>query len=459
MIRLLALLAFLCFGCDSNSRDGFLSVEKNGNTIKVSGTTEEQQLIVFFKSARNKQISSHKESSPNDPNFGEEKNICGKTAQKWDILYPIADIKIPIGSSFSGVVLFDSLQRSSYSINGMFFKDKKEFEGDSLVLEGKYLFEWENNLYLDKLIGSAMNFVLVDSIQTAADGRVNREYELLDPKWEGEITISDPGGKLCSKWIRNSADERIEKEYSYTNDLSKDKLLASLKASIDFTLTSQNQSVNDMTRGGLYLFYDYEAMTLRRSTWIWSWEPSIKLLLGGARIPELAAHFTQDSLKKVALEMGETSLKFQNKDKASPAYGVATSRWSETKNMGERRYDFEQFYSVADGQFQAGWGWMPLYTQTGDNRFLEASRLQTEATARLIKEMGSIPMDYMVQLASWKDYMLSEQGFGMEGINELYRVETKDRYEVHFWIIGLHDDDMLMEYMDSCSILHTNENN
>jgi len=47
----------------------------------------------------------------------------------------------------------------------------------------------------------------------------------------------------------------------------------------------------------------------------------------------------------------------------------------------------------------------------------------------LTRTFDIIPMDYMIRAGRWKDYALNEQGFGTEGINELFKVDPDPDYQ------------------------------
>ena len=127
----------------------------------------------------------------------------------------------------------------------------------------------------------------------------------------------------------------------------------------------------------------------------------------------------------MANQIGATSRKFQPKDPNHPAYGIVTSRWKEIGEKLEQHAGFEEYYSIADALFLVGWGWMPLYRETGDNQILEDSKLMIERAQKLLDTYEVVPMDYIVSEKKWKDYTISEAGFGPEGICEVY-LETKD---------------------------------
>lgn len=180
-------------------------------------------------------MSSYKTVSPHDPAYGNDGPMKG-AMQDWDILYPIVNVKTSSNISFTGVVIFDSIQNTEYSINGMFFKEKKYFEGDLLCLSSKQLFEWENHLYLQKLSGSATGFLLVDSIKYIPKGKVYKTYELLHPHWEGEIEVLNTENRLLAQLLVDNKESKDTTQARKETNFSRELLISSLKASIGFTL-------------------------------------------------------------------------------------------------------------------------------------------------------------------------------------------------------------------------------
>ncbi len=350
--------------------------------------------------------------------------------EQWDIFYPVVDVVL--SENMQGIMTFQDSINTSYSINGMFNEKLFDIVGSSASIMREYLLNWENNIYMQPVQAGMVSFCIVD-FQEPDGNRINNTYTLLSDEWSGEIVIlSQPGNEeLLRKRIEANHPVLKEGELEKFSEagLSRERLIVSLEATLEFTMNAQDSSVFGKTRGGLNLFYDLDAQTYRRPTWIWGWGPSVKLLLDAAELPEITKDLPASKLKSVALDIGEASLKFQETDSSRPEFGIITSRWSENKGTLKSNYGFEQYYSIADAQFLAGWGWIPLYIETGDQRYLDGVRLLTEATGRLTDTFDLIPMDYMIRAGAWKDYALNEQGFGTEGINALYQVDPSDEYK------------------------------
>jgi hypothetical protein len=157
---------------------------------------------------------------------------------------------------------------------------------------------------------------------------------------------------------------------------------------------------------------------------MWTWGIAIKLLLEVDAHRRLLPGAAGEDLLAIARRAGRTTLGFTERDPALPASGLITVRWN-TRIDTER--GFQQYLSPADTSFLAGWGWIPLYEATGDQEFLEAANLATDAIARLVDRFGIPPMDYIVDDGEWKDFTLDESGFTPEGLAEVYRVIGDER--------------------------------
>jgi len=425
-LKFISVIVFtLLIGCQEPTA---FSIEKDGNIILITGPVLNgiSQIEIQFHSTRNQAISSYHELSTSNP----EKDKMAATYQDlgWDIFYPVVDLVLQ--ESMTAEVVFKDPIDSLYSINGMFHEQLFNLNKGKTSILSNFLQYWENNFYVNNGSTKISNFYLSDIKNVK--GPISLKYELLSTDWQGDIIILDANNDL--EIFRFRLEEEVINPMAGTlsvypeDDLSRDRLLNSLKATVQFTRSSQDQSPYGKTSGGLNLFHDLEARTYRRPLWVWGWGPSIKTLIESSKIPQITQNIAAEDIMRTAMEIGETSLKFQISDKNAPAYGVIMSRFSENKGSLRVNFGFEEYYSVADAQFLVGWGWIPLYKATGDIRYLEGAQLMTKATDRLTQEFEIIPMDYMIRAAKWKNYALNEQGFATEGINELYKVDPNPEY-------------------------------
>lgn len=423
-----------------------IKIEKQGKTISIKGVLPRKitEVQIQINSSRNYSISSYHQISHLNPMYNQL--IQEKEPTSWNIFYPVVDVSLT--EKMQGVAIFEKSFNSRYSVNGMFIEEIYQLNSDSMVIDSKQLYNWENNIYLQPADSKMTSFYLAEKIPIV-EGKLDKKYILLSEDWSGEIIISllPEHKEYYKETVKtgNSVKKQDILSLHKITDLSKERLIASLHATIEFTIRCQDKSANSETRNGLNIFYDLDAKTFRRPTWIWAWGPSIKLLLESSKIPELTSIIATDSLIRIAKEIGDVTLKFQERDSSHPAYGIITSRWSENKGTLDLNYGFEQYFSIADAQFLAGWGWIPLYKETGDRRFLDGARLLTETTGKLTKSFDIIPMDYMNRASKWKDYSLNEQGFGTEGINELFKIDPNSKYQA----IGDAYMEMLLKIYDT----------
>ncbi len=421
------LLCFLAgmFACQPTEK---VSIQKEGDLLTITGLLPDDvtSIKVQIYSDRNDTISRYLEISPLNPE--REKLSTSYQELKWDIFYPVVDLALYEG--INAEMVFDIPIDSPYSINGMFHQEISHLDKGRAVIPSSLLQQWENNFYVNNGDAAVSSFYLTETVDV--EKTLNLQYRLLTSDWGGEIVIknAETNQEINRVKISDPLVNPLQGSLSGydESDLSRERLLKSLTATAQFTIGCQDQSPNGLTRGGLNLFYDLDAKTYRRPTWVWGWGPSIKTLIASAEYPEIQKSISAEALIETATEIGEASLRFQMKDPKSPAYGVIVSRWSENKGTLLENYGFEEYYSVADAQFLVGWGWIPLYELTKDERYLKGAQLMTSATDRLTQQFDLLPMDYMIRASAWKNYALNEQGFATEGINELYRVNPNPLY-------------------------------
>ena len=422
MWKFFPLLALLLFACQDMPAP--LTVTQQGHTLTVAGSLPAgtDQVEIQLWSARNASVSSYHAVSPHDPAYDSLRQLPALV--DWNIFYPVVDVALTDG--LQGVARFDTAIESQYTVNGAFFPEVRSLQGDRIVMPTSQLQQWENSLYLQPAPVPVTAFYLAEEV-SGTTGRLQQAYRVLAPGWEGQVVVYRlPQREEIFRAEVTAPPTAAGPARGPVGDLSPERLLASLQATAAFTLRCQDRSPHSPVENGLNLFYDLDARTFRRPQWVWGWGPSIKLLLACAALPEVG--LPADSLLRAAREIGEASLGLQEADPSHPAYGIITSRWSENKGTLLENGGFEHYYSIADAQFLAGWGWIPLYEATGDVRYLDGVKRLTETTGKLTQAFDIIPMDYLVRAGRWKDYALNEQGFGTEGINELYRVDPDPAY-------------------------------
>lgn len=420
--RLFFILVSLLTGCSDQKSPFKLEVIKEGKQLLVnmSGLTKLDSVEIRFYNDRNTKISNRSDRSE----FNPKGPLIADQSEVW---YPVVDLVLENESK--AVAVFNEDITGDYTINGMFFKEVKALK-KTVNIDDKKLLYWENSLTMEPK-GTLKEFYLSYSF-SVQENSFEHNFKLLSEDGTGKIEVlgvSDKEAKILSSYQiteRNKVATDSPLLPFKNTRISKERLIASLQETVKLTLRMQDANPDSPTYGGLNLFYDYDAKTYRRTHWIWSSGPSIKLLLDTANnVPEITQNIAKEHLKEVADQIGSTSQKFQVKDPENPVHGIVTSRWKEMGKDLKQHAGFEEYYSIEDGLFMVAWGWMPLYRETGNAKYLEDAKIMVQSAQKLLDTFEIIPMDYIVSEKKWKDFTISEAGFGSEGICEVY-LETKD---------------------------------
>jgi len=380
----------------------------------VGELPSDSALEIHLRSQRNRSISklsdrSEHETGPASPPVGKE------------IWFPVVDVEIEQGMdvlvTFDGVSLSDRL-----CWNGNFWKNSVQLQEQNVFVNN--IEHWENSVVVESATARLREFVVRKSIADA--GREWPGFRCLTDSWAGTVTLYRKQKESLSELAKIEIKPEKTDSPPYDGVESRTDLINAVQANIDFLLRSQNRNPASPTFGGLYLFYDLAAATYRRSDWIWTWGPAIRFLIEASAIPEVAAHYGRERLLTVAREMGETSLRFLVRNPESPARGLLITRFDPTTRY---RCGHSAFASPADAYFLAGWGYVPLYEVTGENRFLETSRLLVDQTDRLLAQDPVIEQDFVFASDKWKNWTMDESGFGMEAFAELYRITKDAKYQ------------------------------
>ena len=393
------------------SQPASLGYRRVGPLIEITGPLPGGSVVLELRSSRNRRISKLSDQSPNNPDPSKTV-LSGK-----EIWFPVVDVEQ--GSDTEIIARFEQVgPQDRMHWNGNFRKQSQPLR-EEVVLRGNAE-HWENAIYVESTSARMTDFFVRKTI-----AGVRPWFRCLTEHWSGTITIRrrDRSDEVLAK-IEIPAPEYTPPTLDST--LRTSDLLAATSAAVDFLLRSQNQNPTSPTFGGLYLFYDLDAKTFRRSDWIWTWGPAIRFLIEASRIPEIAAAFGRDRLLQAAREMGEASLRFLVLEKTHPASGLVITRFDPTIRYSSGH---SGFISPADGYFLAGWGWIPLYEATGDERFLNATTMLLEQTERLLANDKVIEQDFVLASDKWKNWTMDESGFGMEAFAEAFRVTGDPRHQ------------------------------
>lgn len=372
---------------------------------------------IRIKSDRNSRISSYREISPANPKSEEVLESYKKYHA--DIWYPVVDVILQRG--MKAATGFLNADNAKYILNGPYFSDKRDLSAKEEFPSEK-LFHWENSLFIEPETVQMNDFYIFQQIPVIG-GKITSEIELLSLQWSGEIEVLAVEGAtktVVTKAKITSENIQTIKYEKNSNCLSEARLHKALDGTVNFILRSRIRDASHPANGGLFLFYDLDAKLYRSSHWVWGWGPSVSLLLETAR--QLPNKFNDKYLQKVANQIGEASLTFILEAPSQPVHQMMISRW-------DRGIQWDDGYAgavtPADALFMVGWAWMPLYSQTGDSRYLEASKWQAAKTDSLFNRWIVPPHSYYFDKVGWSDWVIDETGFGVEGYAAIHQI-TKD---------------------------------
>ncbi len=340
-----------------------------------------------------------------------------------EIWFPVVDIA-PL-PDLQAVATFRNVSAGdTVAFNGNFRSETTPLQ--SVMRYSAPLEPWENQLFVVSPGAELTDFFLEIAASTT-------DHSLtlvpLAADWAGRIEVgySDHTGNWTALATTDVLPATTSSAASApaSDSLQPANLRAALAGTIDFLLRSQNHTVSSPTQGGLYLFYDLDAATYRRSDWIWTYGPAINLLLDAAQRPEPLFQQRSASLQRAARELAEASLRFQINDPSHPADGLVLCRYDPRTDTV---HGAEGYASPADSWFLSGWGWIPYYRTSGDARFLHAAQRLTAAIGRIQDLDPVIEQDFLLRDGRWKNWTMDESGFGLVGAARTY-AETGDARE------------------------------
>ncbi len=395
-----------------------------GSKIVFNGEVQYDSLKWVISSERNVPLARMRDRSPNAPeDYQYPPEVPGR--QIW---FPVLDLQLRPGlrmvASFENVRVGDSV-----CLNGNFYRVCDPLK--TQMIYSSRLEHWENQLFIksENVVLTEINFQLPVS--------ENKDLELrpLTSHWSGHVEIqgldeNKQWKKIASKGF--TIGQSASPELAAEKEIDQSLVLERLALAADYLANSKNRNPYSPTYGGLYLFYDMEMDTYRRSDWIWSYGPSIQVLIEASKLSGLSNNHAGEEYMTAARQVAEASLRFQQRENDHPAYGLVMCRYDPRTDSPQGA---EGYFSPADSYFLAGWGWMPYYQATDDKRFLEATRLMTAGIDRILgpdklTENGIHPIveqDYLMKAGKWKNWTMDESGFGMEGAEQLF-LATNDPY-------------------------------
>lgn len=358
-------------------------------------------------------------------------------AQDKEVWFPVVNFKTD--SSYSLVLSFSGVvDRDSACWNGNFYDECFKLQNKVVIKD--HLEYWENQIFVQSASAKLEQQHFEKIVPNTSVPVL--EFEPLQKNWQGTISLAKKAkGKLVKIETVRMLEENLDQRKERQIDLSDASVEDALTHACTYLINAQNKNPQSPTYGGLYLFYDMDNQMYRRSDWMWSYGPSIRMLIDASKVGRVSKTIGRDKLEQSAREIAEASLRFQMLDKDHPAYGLELCRYDPRTDSGEGA---EGFLSPADSYFLAGWGWMPYYNHSGDQRFLDASVLMTESIGKLLETEELIEQDYLLKEAKWKNWTMDESGFGMIGFHEVYAATGDDKFRG----IGKKYIDGLLKYLE-----------
>ena len=431
-------------------------------TIEIDVPPGTLDVCVEFYSKRNEPIVKNSDRSPRMPGTAAAgaaaspaaagaagvAGAAGAAPGIGEIWFPVVDIALEPG--LEGIVRLDPAASGRWGECAFNAAVKNEIvpASGSMVYPADRLVEWENTLYTTDPTVRLGSFALrkTVSLLPAITLKAWCRVGLLSDDWAGTIRAYAKGALLGSVQIaaaelaatQSAASEAAAPKAapqadgspgvgdSFVESVATAALERASAASVDYLLRSVNRAATSQTRGGFYLFYDLDAKTYRNAYWPWGWGPAIKFLLDAADAESLRGSSSAEKVRRVAVEAGETTLRFQIHNPWHIAHGLGTTRWS--AKPAEKNGMAELVNSGSDAGFLVGWAWIPLYRATGDARYLEAAVRFSNATERLVERFGLIPQEYLPGQDGFTDFTIDESGFGTEGIAAVFEATGDEHY-------------------------------
>ncbi|MCH6259143.1 hypothetical protein MLD52_21480 [Puniceicoccaceae bacterium K14] len=410
--------------CDAKDLQA-ITIEQSLDPISVSVELPEEYSRIRWEieSDRNQTIAKFSERSVHAP----DSYKYPPYSDDHEIWFPTIDIELD--PSYTSVSLFENVSNGdTVCLNGNFWDDCSALETD--VRYDHHLEEWENQLFVSSSTAELKSFhIEKSSTPKKNDRHATLRFTSLAKEWNGVVsawgqTENGDWVKIAAKHIKTKAVESDERGEAITTELlDRETVVQNLHTTLNFLLNSQNTNPLSPSYGSLNLFYDLDSKTYRRSDWFWSLGPALNFLTDVTNFEEIADTVSYKKINTSARLVAEASLRQQVTDPSHPAYGLVMCRYDPRTDSP---HGAEGYYSPADSYFLAGWGWMPYYLASGDQRFLDASVLMTEGISKILTYDEVVEQDYLMKEGRWKNWTMDESGFGMKGAEQVFKV-TQDK--------------------------------
>ena len=406
---------------ESQATSGGIDLKKHGRSLSIElavpQTVRAVEVRIF--SQANENIFEYDDISPYAPTVDNE-----QTRGVWTVEYdqkakarrqsdreqrfPVVDVVLQ--RAMEAVIEIDLKGPGKYGFN--------DLGSQPIAKEIRIPYEqveyWGNRLSLNPKTNSIEHFYLAAKTDVE-NSKVKFDFETLRDDWVGEISVHDADTKELIAKKSVSSDVKL-KPVSTGSGVSRQRMIQSLSWATKYVLGCQNTNPYSDDYGGEFLLYDLSAKTRLRSDWSWSWGPSAKMMLEASRIEGVDVGMSRESLLRRSVDLGYATLRKQIHDPSHPANGVLRT----SRNVA----------STVDTLFLVGWGWMPLYKATKNERFLEAAQRVASAADRLMKEHDGImiPQSFDLKDKKGKNMMSFESSMGLPGIAALYMTTGREQH-------------------------------
>lgn len=375
-------------------------------------------------SDRNKPFTRLSDISQDHPNPAQEKKR--NDSYDHDMIFPIVDIKPEIGMKLR----FDfKVATGEFCFNTGYNKKLSPIKGVVEIESGEFM-RWENDMYLADKTTLPTKMAIVRKIYPVA-GKAVAGFETLSPYFTGDVSfVGFVGGAketLYETRVEINSHGWQPAGIAYLPiDLPPDVAIVkkSVAEALGFLRNAQNKSTDELTGGGMYLFYDLDEKCYRANHWNWTWGPAMKFLLDAAKLGEFG---NPQELTEYAVSMADCVLRFQHPVTEDVLLsGVGLGRWQNDLmhpncTMG--------YYSIADSGFCAKWGLSQVYAKTKDSKYLDSMLALYDTAITWVDKFGVIPSDFQDDINCFLDRTLNETMFGMGLFTELFKLTGDEKYK------------------------------
>ena len=405
-----------------------LQLEVKGLQLSVNAYLPEgiSQFEVTIESDRNQNISRFTDISSHDKQAAERKAKY-ETAER-DFWYPVVDVAIEPG--MEGVCVFDAQPQGTYIFGGPFYTERLPLSRE-IIIPAHKLEYWENSLLVEPKEGKQVSQFFLRKTFPVVLREFSYSFKLLSEDWSGTVALNayTDQGKI------EIARQRVQSEKQTWQDealesfkgsgLSRQRLMASLKALIKNNLRRQNNNPYSPTYGALHNFYDLDAKVHRTSYWIWGGAPFVKLAIDAVKYPEIVSEFDSAALMHSVKKIGQLYLKYQIQEDTHPSRGSMLVIW--TRGLSTET-GYTKLIGTSDTGMMMRWAILPLFEATGDSVYLTSAKRWCLEEERLLKEYDQLPHWHVYDEDKFHQAILDETGWDPEGHAALYEVTGEDRY-------------------------------